>query len=128
MKMRVLVAVVAALGTGVALAASEGGDTWSEVQLVQGSAQSVLQSTSEAPLGSAFAGSEGGDTWSSVQALQQTGDQQVAQDRPAQAGTDYVGLAGGSEGGDTWSRFVPQQEGKSTSATGLASRRSAEQL
>ena len=70
MKMRVLaVAVVAALGAHVALAASEGGDTWSEVQPVQGAAQSVLLSapqvaSSESQLGSAFEGSEGGDTWS----------------------------------------------------------------
>lgn len=70
MKMRVLaVAVTAALGAHVALAASEGGDTWSEVQPVQGSPKSVLLSAQqvasrESQLGTAFEGSEGGDTWS----------------------------------------------------------------
>jgi hypothetical protein len=133
MKMRVLVvAIVAALGARVALAASEGGDTWSEVQPVQRSTQSVLQSaphvaSSEPQLGTAFEGSEGGDTWSSVQALRETSDQQVAEDRRARTDTDYAGLPGGSEGGDTWSRFVPQEEGRPTGAAGFASSGASEQ-
>jgi hypothetical protein len=128
MKMRVLtVAVVAALGAQVALAASEGGDTWSEIQPLQRSSHSVLQSASHVasaePLGpTAFAGSEGGDTWSSVQALREAPALQVAQDPAAAPEAGYASLRGGSEGGDTWSRFVPQEAGGPTETASLASK------
>lgn len=112
MKTQVLTAaVLAALVSRVALAASEGGDTWSEVQPAQQSTYSVLQSASSVDpaslaLGAAFEGSEGGDTWSSVQALRGTSGQQIAQGRLGSSSTEYTSLAGGSEGGDTWSRFA----------------------
>ena len=130
MKMHVLTAaVLAALASRAVLAASEGGDTWSEVQPAQRSTYSVVQSTSPvdpaaAPLDAAFEGSEGGDTWSAVQALGETNGQQVAQDLLGHHNIDYAGVPGGSEGGDTWSRFVPQFQSQPIGSTGLASRSS----
>ena len=127
MKMRVLTAaVLAALASRAALAASEGGDTWSEIQPIQESTYSVLQTPSlvdptALALDPAFEGSEGGDTWSSVQALRDTSGQQVAQDRLGRSKTEYASLPGGSEGGDTWSRFVPQFENRPLDSAGLAS-------
>jgi hypothetical protein len=127
MKMQVLTAaVLAALASRAVLAASEGGDTWSEIQSAQRSTYSVVQSTSPvdsavAPLDAAFKGSEGGDTWSAVQAQGETDGQQVAKDLPGRHNTDYAGVPGGSEGGDTWSRFVPQFQSQPVGSTGLAS-------
>jgi hypothetical protein len=127
MKMHVLTAaVLAAVASRAVLAASEGGDTWSEVQPAQRSTYSVVQSTAlvdpaGAPLDAAFKGSEGGDTWSAVQALGETNGQQVAQDLPGRRNTDYAGLPGGSEGGDTWSRFVPRFQSQPVDSTGVAS-------
>jgi hypothetical protein len=124
MKMHVLTAaVVAVLASQAGWAASEGGDTWSEVQPVQQSAYSVLQSTpavvsADPGLQAAFEGSEGGDTWSSVQALRDAGDQDTLQ--ASRGNMDYAGLPGGSEGGDTCSSVAPALESAPTSATGLA--------
>src|SRR5215472_362439 len=114
MKMNVLTAaVLVALASQRVLAASEGGDTWSEIQATQQSTYSLVQSTSRLdsaamPLDAALGGSEGGDTWSAVQALGETNDQQVAQNAYGPSTLEYAGVPGGSEGGDTWSRFVPQ--------------------
>jgi hypothetical protein len=127
MKMHVLTAaVLAAVASRAVLAASEGGDTWSEVQPAQRSTYSVVQSTAlvdpaGAPLDAAFKGSEGGDTWSAVQALAETDGQQVAKDLPGRHNSGYAGVSGGSEGGDTWSRFVPQFQSQPVGSTGLAS-------
>ena len=128
MKMHVLTAaVLATLASGAVFAASEGGDTWSEVQPVQRPTYSVSQSAShvalpEPALDAAFQGSEGGDTWSSVQASRETSGDQLAQRRPAESHADYASLPdGGSEGGDTWSRFVPQRQGEPTGSARLAS-------
>ena len=127
MKLHLLTAaVLATLASTAALAASEGGDTWSEVQPAPQSTYSIVQSaphvaSHEPALDAAFEGSEGGDTWSSLQALRETGDQQVAQDRSARIDTDYARLDFGSEGGDTWSRFVPQFQSQPMSSTNLAS-------
>ena len=77
MKMHVaFAAALAALGSHAALAASEGGDTWSEVQ-PKPFARSTQPLTVPAPvpvsnlqhayLHGAPGGSEGGDTWSEVQ-------------------------------------------------------------
>ena len=70
-KMNVLVTtILAALAAQAAVGASEGGDTWSDVQALH--EQTVSQASSgdsaralsyAAPIG----GSEGGDTWSGVQ-------------------------------------------------------------
>ena len=126
MKMHVLTAaVLAALASGAALAASEGGDTWSAVEPVQQSTYTVLQSAqpvASAPAApdAAYEGSEGGDTWSSLHALRETGVQQAGlQHGPGRIGATYAGADGGSEGGDTWSRFVPQSQ--PTGSTALAS-------
>ena len=128
MKMHVLTAaVLATLASGAVFAASEGGDTWSEVQAVQRPTYSALRSAShvaqpEPALDAAFEGSEGGDTWSSVQASRETRGDQLAQRRPAESGADYASFPdGGSEGGDTWSRFVPQFQARPMNSTGLAS-------
>jgi hypothetical protein len=127
MKIQVLTAaVLAALASPVVFAASEGGDTWSEIQSAQQSTYTVVQSTSPVdpaatPLDAAFKGSEGGDTWSAVQALAETDGQQVAKDLPGRHNSGYAGVSGGSEGGDTWSRFVPQFQSQPVGSTGLAS-------
>ena len=120
MRMHVLTAaVLVALASRAALAASEGGDTWSAIPQAQRSAHSVLRDT-QRPWAedSAWVGSDGGDTWSSVQALRETSVQQAGlQHGPGRTGTTYAGAVSGSEGGDTWSRFVPQVQSQ---PTGLA--------
>ena len=128
MKVHVLTAaVLAAFASTAALAASEGGDTWSAVQPVQELTYSVMQSAEHVDPqalvpDAAFEASESGDTWSSLQALRQTAVQQVSvQRRPGRTDTGYAGLPGGSEGGDTWSRFVPQPQDQSMPAAGVAS-------
>lgn len=132
MKMHVLTAaVVAALASQAGWAASEGGDTWSELQPTQQSAYSAMQSTSAVVAAdpgpqAAFEGSEGGDTWSSVQALRDAGDQ-VTQQASRGTSMDYAGLPGGSEGGDTWSSVAPALESGPTSSTGLAAVKAPEQ-
>ncbi len=132
MKLHLLTAaVIATLASTATLAASEGGDTWSEVQPLQQSSFPAAQSAPSvdpAPaLDAAFEGSEGGDTWSSVQALNETSGQQVGHNRPVRPDTAYASLPGASEGGDTWSRFVPQFQSDPTAFTGLASGASFEQ-
>jgi hypothetical protein len=81
MKMHVLTAaVLAALASGTALAASEGGDTWSELRssgLVTSAQSSVVANAASGSVqpstqpsvsdASTQAASEGGDTWSAVQ-------------------------------------------------------------
>ncbi len=119
MKMHLVLAAFAAVCSHAAFAASEGGDTGSEVQSLQQSTYPIAQSAPRvdpAPaLDAPFEGSEGGDTWSSVQAL--PSGEQVAQGRPGRPTTEYTRLAGGSEGGDTWSRLVPQFYGTPATAT-----------
>ncbi len=126
MKLHVLTAaVLATLASTAALAASEGGDTWSELQSLRQSSLALAQSAPRldpAPaLDAAFEGSEGGDTWSSVQAVQETRGAQLAQNHPARADPDYARPDSGSEGGDTWSRFVPQYQNQPMASTGVAS-------
>ena len=124
MKVHVFTAtVLAAFASQVVMAASEGGDTWSEIQPAQRSAYSLLQSVQctdpvDLDLESTSAGSEGGDTWSSVQALQDT-NEQAARVASRETSTEYAGSPGGSEGGDTWSRFAQAPEGEPMSSTGL---------
>ena len=72
MKMHLVVAAaLAALSSHAAFAASEGGDTWSELQPVAGSTLSLTTTT--APSFSSpqrafpIAASEGGDTWSALE-------------------------------------------------------------
>ena len=77
MKTHVLAtAVLAALAWRAAVAASEGGDTWSAVERVQQSAYSVLQPAQQVEPATAMNASrdcsEGGDTWSNLQALHET--------------------------------------------------------
>ena len=124
MKISALTAAsLAALASGVVMAASEGGDTWSAVQLVQSSNYSSLQAAPRPwAEDSAWVASEGGDTWSSLQALRETTVRQgsIAQ-RPAGTDTRYAGVVGGSEGGDTWSRFLPQRQGQPIASPGMAS-------
>ena len=128
MKIHVLTAaVIATLASGAALAASEGGDTWSEVQAVQQPTYSVLRSAPHAApqqsaLDAAFKCSEGGDTWSSLQAVLETRGLQAIQDHPDGGDARYIGLPGGSEGGDTWSRFVLQFQSQAKGSRDLASR------
>lgn len=125
MKMHVfMAAVVATLASGAVLAASEGGDTWSEVQPGQYPNYSALRSAPhvdwQVGMDATFAGSEGGDTWSSLEALHETSVQQVGmQNRPGRTDTTYA--VHGSEGGDTWSRFVPEFQSKPTSTASLNS-------
>jgi hypothetical protein len=128
MKTHVLAAVVlAALASRVAVAASEGADTWSAVEPVQGSAYSAaLQSTTvgepAAALDGTWSGSEGGDTWSRFHAPRGTIVRQASADDVADR-TDATVAAGtgGSEGGDTWSRFLPQSGTRPTSIASLLS-------
>jgi hypothetical protein len=125
MKTHVLAAaVVAALASGVATAASEGADTWSAVQPVQESTYSGLQpaivSEPAAALDGTWNGSEGGDTWSRFSA---SGEPTV---RQASGGgvidqADAT-VSSGSEGGDTWSRFAPQTDVRPTTTASLVSK------
>ena len=125
MKTHVLAAVVvAAVASRVALAASEGADTWSALQPVQRPAYSALQSATvqqpSAALDGTWSGSEGGDTWSRFDAPRATAVRQAsAQDVADRAD---VTVAGGSEGGDTWSQFVPQSESRPIRTARLASK------
>ena len=124
MKVQILVlAVLAALGSRAALAASEGGDTWSVVQQVERSPYPVLQSALRAEpavaLSAAWAGSESGDTWSNLRALQEATVQRSGSQAHA-ARTDARVAAPSSEGGDTWSRFLPQPKGAPASTAGIA--------
>jgi hypothetical protein len=127
MKMHVLtVAVLTALASRVALAASEGGDTWSAVEAVQESTSTaqLAQRVGPAQPDDAFKGSEGGDTWSSLQAARETGVQQARiEQRPDRTGAQYARQDRGSEGGDTWSRFVPQVQTETMGSDNLASAR-----
>jgi hypothetical protein len=128
MKMHVLaMAVVTALVSGAAVAASEGGDTWSDVAPVQQAAYSALQPATQvgpsAALDAASGRSEGGDTWSDVQedrheaAVRQAG----AGDRADRADATAAAHSGESEGGDTWSAVESQSTGQST-GTAIASK------
>ena len=127
MKTHVLAtAVLAALAWRAAVAASEGGDTWSAVERVQQSAYSVLQPAQQVEPATAMNASrdcsEGGDTWSNLQALHETTFGQAGtQDRTGPTEAMVAGPDGGSEGGDTWSRFLPQPEGRSTNTAEMAS-------
>jgi hypothetical protein len=112
-----LVAVLMALGSRAALAASEGGDTWSVIQQDQQSPHSILQAAPRPwAEDSAWVGSEGGDTWSRF-------PRQPAGEPTRTAATTSTAMGGqtGSEGGDTWSRFVPQPEGAPASTAGIVS-------
>jgi hypothetical protein len=125
MKTHVLAAaVLAALVSRVAVAASEGGDTWSAVEPVQQSAYPSLQAaTLEEPaaaLDSVWSGSEGGDTWSRFVAPRATIARQATEEDVADRGDATV--AYGSEGGDTWSRFLPQSEGRPMRTARLAAK------
>ena len=125
MKTHVLaVAVVAALASQVAGAASEGADTWSAVEPVQRSAYSALQSATvlqpAAALDGTWSGSEGGDTWSRFDAPRATTVREAS--APDVADRVDATVAGGSEGGDTWSRFLPQSEGRPTRTASLVSK------
>lgn len=126
MKVLVLTAAVQALVSTAVLAASEGGDTWADLQQIQRAITSQGQSaprvdSSQQRSHAAMEGSEGGDTWSSLQAVRETGvEQGVVHHRPEQIGTSYASENRGSEGGDTWSRFVPRLERQSTNNTGLS--------
>ncbi len=128
MKTHVLAAaVVAALASRVAVAASEGADTWSAVEPVQRSAYSALQSTTvgqpAAALDGTWSGSEGGDTWSRFHAPRETAVRQASvQDVADRTDATVAGGTGGSEGGDTWSQFLAQSEGRPTRTAGLASK------
>ncbi len=125
MKTHVLaVSVLAALASRVAVAASEGGDTWSATEPVQRSAYSALQTTPRvepaAALDGTWSGSEGGNTWSRFHAPRETTVRQASVQDVADR-TDAT-VAGGSEGGDTWSRFLPQSEARSTRTASLVSK------
>ena len=132
MKMHVLTAaVLAALASQVVMAASEGGDTWSELQPAHQWAYSPPQSAQrtdpvDPDLGAAFEGSEGGDTWSSVQALRDAGEQATQLGSTGKS-IEYAGLPGGSEGGDTWSSVAPALQSGPMSSTGLAAATTPEQ-
>ena len=94
MKMHVVTAaVLVALASQAVLAASEGGDTWSDVERVQQSADSTFKSVSgvdspDPAKGAAFEGSEGGDTWSSVEALSATPVEASRHDRASQSNSE----------------------------------------
>jgi hypothetical protein len=83
MKMRlVMAAASAALCSHAAFAASEGGDTWSKLQPVAGSAQALTITTTEssnAPQRAfPIAASEGGDTWSEMHSQAHSGSTRLA--------------------------------------------------
>jgi hypothetical protein len=128
MKTHVLaVAVLATLASGVAVAASEGGDTWSAVEPVQGSAYSALQPVTvgepAAALDGTWSGSEGGDTWSRFHAPRGTTVSQAsAEDVTDRTDATVAVVTGSSEGGDTWSQFVPQSEVRPTTIASLVSK------
>ncbi len=128
MKTHVLAAaVVAALTSGVAMATSEGADTWFAVQPVQQSTYSALQPATvgepAAALDDTWSGSEGGDTWSRFSASGGTTVGKASrQDVADQADATVAGGAAGSEGGDTWSRFAPHSEIRPTTTASLVSK------
>jgi hypothetical protein len=115
MKMHlVMAAAFAALCSNAAFAASEGGDTWSQLQ-----PQSVARSTrslaiatpasSPSPQGSSIPASEGGDTWSALQPQYAAGSTRppaIASSAPMTSPQGFPVPA--SEGGDTWSELHSQ--------------------
>ena len=125
MKMHLVMTVTfAGLCSHAAFAASEGGDTWSNLQpqATTQSIQSPVMATSAASSklqgGSPIAASEGGDTWSAVQAqADAASSQSLRVATGASSGSLPRGFAmAASEGGDTWSELQPRALGYLTPA------------
>ena len=104
MKMHlVMAAAFAGLCSHAAFAASEGGDTWSQLQpqaSIQSPVAATSGSTTNVQRGLPMAASEGGDTWSAVPQAQRSAHS-VLRDTPRPWAEDSAWV--GSEGGDTWS-------------------------
>jgi hypothetical protein len=112
MKMHlVMAAAFAGLCSHAAFAASEGGDSWSELQThaytrsIQSPVAATSASTTNVQRGFPMAASEGGDTWSAVPKAQRSAHS-VLRDTPRPWAEDSAWV--GSEGGDTWSEMQPR--------------------
>jgi hypothetical protein len=113
MKMHLAMTVAfAGLCSHAAFAASEGGDTWSQLQpqaytsSIQSPAVATSAYSNKLPGGFAIAANEGGDTWSALQTRADTASTQLARTATsASGGLQHRLLMSGSEGGDTWSEL-----------------------
>jgi len=127
MKKHVLIgAILAALVSGVALAASEGGDTWSAVESVPALSYPATPSArSTEPVSpardAALDAPEGFETWARVLALRETAVREPSSLARADRADATLSAQSGSEGGDTFSRFVPQPVGRSAGALAIGS-------
>jgi photosystem II stability/assembly factor-like uncharacterized protein len=118
MKMHlVMAAAFAGLCSHAAFAASEGGDTWSQLQpqadtrSIQSPVAATSASTTNVQRGFPMAASEGGDTWSAVPKAQRSAHSAL-RDTPRPWAEDSAWV--GSEGGDTWSELQPRANGDAT--------------
>ena len=114
MKMKLaLTAVMAALYSHAALAASEGGDTWSSLEARAYADQmnpvAAAGGSADAGIGGGFpsAANEGGDTWSELGTLAGASARRSAMvaATPLTSGAQRGLPRAASEGGDTWSEL-----------------------
>jgi hypothetical protein len=118
----VMAATFAALCSHAAFAASEGGDTWSELQgqafgrSIQSPVVATSASSSNQQRGFPMAASESGDTWSELQSQVHARSTQSALAATSASSSSLqrgVPMAA-SEGGDTWSEVQPRLYGDAT--------------
>ena len=125
MKMHlVMTAAFAGLCSHAAFAASEGGDTWSQLQpqaytrSIQSPMAVTGASSSSQERGFPMAASEGGDTWSALRAQDHAAPTQSALVATSASSSSLKrGFAmAASEGGDTWSELQPRLYGEATAS------------
>jgi hypothetical protein len=125
MKVHVLAAtVVAALASRAVLALSEGGDTWSAIQVVGQQDERLPQFMPRVhpPVTRqiVWEGSEDGDPCPELGVLkEQAAAEADLQHRVAPVDAARALSGSGSEGGDTWSRFLPRPQARPTRTAGL---------